>query len=360
MNIPKLYSRDKMNRIREWSIYTEGDKYIVYHGVQGGKFQKDVVQVVPKNLGKSNETTPDQQAMAEAISKWQKQKDKGYRETIQELDELPFLPMLAHEFEEKRVTYPVLIQREFDGVRCFGEGENLLSRKRKEFYYLDHIRKWTKFIYDEFNVIPDGELYSEEENFETIISKVKQQKKAPENQESIKYMIYDIFPEYDKNMDQFQRAVLLKDIYNKINNIGNNSVVLADTYRASSLDEIDRFHDKFTKEGYEGAIVRNKSGLYVCERSYDLLKYKKFIDEDFKIVGIGEGVGRDKGLAIFELELKYGRTFKARPEGSNENREEIFKNQDKYLGKLANVRFFSYTAYGVPRFPVVTGTRDYE
>ena len=95
MEIKTLYGLDKKDSFKVWSIRTEGDELIIVHGKEGGKMQTKREIVKGKNIGRANETTPAEQAELEAMSRWRKQIDKGYRETKEELTELPLLPTLV-------------------------------------------------------------------------------------------------------------------------------------------------------------------------------------------------------------------------------------------------------------------------
>ena len=113
--------------------------------------------------------------------------------------------------------------------------------------------------------------------------------------------------------------------------------------------------------GFEGLILRNCNGIYeVNKRSYDLQKYKHFIDEEFDIIDFTEGTGDEKGLIIFICETKSGKTFSVRPKGNHEYRKELFDNGDYLIGKKLTVMFQEYSGEGVPRFPVGITIRDYE
>ena len=57
-------------------------------------------RVTGKNNGRSNATTPREQAISEVTSMMQKQIDKGYVEPGQKTKILP-LPMLAHKFSDR-------------------------------------------------------------------------------------------------------------------------------------------------------------------------------------------------------------------------------------------------------------------
>ena len=79
MKLDKLYDLAKTGKIKVWSIRTEGNKIITEHGYENGNLTtKTKIIHKGKNIGKSNETTPEQQAASEAKSKWQKKLDSGY------------------------------------------------------------------------------------------------------------------------------------------------------------------------------------------------------------------------------------------------------------------------------------------
>jgi hypothetical protein len=53
-----------------------------------------------------------------------------------------------------------------------------------------------------------------------------------------------------------------------------------------------------------------------------------------------------------------GKAFKAGVKMSHEDREDLLTNKDKYIGKIANVRYFELTDDGIPRFPVMIGIHE--
>jgi ATP-dependent DNA ligase len=122
-----------------------------------------------------------------------------------------------------------------------------------------------------------------------------------------------------------------------------------------------RLHDKYVREGYEGLILRNKDGLYkIGQRSSDLLKYKEFLDEEFRIVGHTIGDGVEAGCVIWTCVTKEGHQFSVRPRGTHEERIEAVKTAAKQIGKKLTVRFQEWTEDKKPRFPVGLAIRDYE
>jgi DNA ligase-1 len=138
------------------------------------------------------------------------------------------------------------------------------------------------------------------------------------------------------------------------------------TENCESENEIKSFHDKYTKKGYEGLIIRNKKGGYQeSYRSKNLQKYKEFVDDEFEIVGYTDGTGIEKDLVIWTCKTKTGNTFQVRPKGTHDERRDLFINGQRYVGKYLTVVYQELTNDGIPRFPTTlhggkADIRDYE
>src|ERR1700677_3961813 len=117
MEFKTLYKKTSTGAIQYWEIYvlenpdhSKGYDIWTKYGQVGGKEQKTVDIILEgKNIGKANETSPLQQAKAEAEATWTKKKKSGYVESIasaqdDETDALiegGILPMLAHTFDKQ-------------------------------------------------------------------------------------------------------------------------------------------------------------------------------------------------------------------------------------------------------------------
>ena len=125
MQLPILYRKSSKGKTQQWKVWTEDNVIFTEYGVKEGKLQTTSKSVKGKNIGKANETTPVQQAEAEAKSMWQKRLDQRYRQTLEEIEEIVFLPMLAHDFTKQKtpIEYPVDVQPKLDGVRCMAYRE---------------------------------------------------------------------------------------------------------------------------------------------------------------------------------------------------------------------------------------------
>ena len=102
--LPTLYKFDTKGKLREWTMVIEQDSFHAVKGLVGGKLTEDKPRFCEaKNVGRSNETSPEQQAENEAQSKWQKKIDSGYGETEEQAKEKKFYePMLAHKYEDRK------------------------------------------------------------------------------------------------------------------------------------------------------------------------------------------------------------------------------------------------------------------
>jgi DNA ligase-1 len=367
MALPTLYAKSKTGKDQVWNIEVIGNVIRTSYGYKDGAITVNEKTVDKgKNIGKKNETTPEQQATAEARSLWDKKKTTGYAESMeasvvpqmgkQEMEHHgKILPMLAHEHGKrgKDIVFPCFVQAKLDGVRCIYNNGVLTSRMGKEFTALDHITGALAGC----KLVLDGELYSDTLTFQQFVGLVRKTKHNEAEKKllvQVKYWIYDCV-----NSQPFEgRLETLRQFFSTRH---DDIVKLLPTEEAKTKEDLKRFHDKYVAEGAEGLIIRNKAGLYqLAARSADLQKYKEFKDDEFEVTGFTEGEGLDKGLVIWICKTKEGRTFNVRPRGTHAERAEFFKNGQTYVGKMLTVRFQELTGDGIPRFPVGIAFRDYE
>jgi ATP-dependent DNA ligase len=357
MKFPILYHKGKTGALVQWTVWTESNIIFAEHGQVGGKLQiTPGIECSGKNIGKSNETTPEQQAIAEAKAMWTFKVERKYSETKEDAQEEVFLPMLAGKFttRKNKIIYPVSVQRKIDGLRCVaswsGDNIRLMSRSGKDLN-LPHIQKELESFLPR-EVVLDGELYTHGIPFQTVTSWIK--KLQPESQ-NIRYLVYDC-PEYcgvsKVWMDRLKDLKIL--FVNKHKNID-----LLETHTARNEEEVQNLQKQFVQEGYEGAIIRINTGQYLYGfRSNDLLKLKDFDDAEFKVVGFEKGIGKFENVPIFVCETKEGKTFKVTPKGTQDYREKLLKNIKKFIGKQLTVRYFGVSQDLIPRFPVGISFRE--
>jgi DNA ligase-1 len=125
MIYPTLYKQNKNSSIQSWSIWTENNIIFTKFGILNGAQQVSQKIILSKNVGSSNETSPDEQAEKEALSTWKHKLKSHYSETISY--EKHIAPMLAAKFEDHkhRLSYYVDVQPKLDG--CVFRTTNVLT-----------------------------------------------------------------------------------------------------------------------------------------------------------------------------------------------------------------------------------------
>lgn len=349
-----------------WRVRTEGADIVTEYGLVDGEKQFARKTATPKNVGRSNATTAEEQAVLEARAMWQKRRDRKYAESIEEAKKELIRPMLATEFEkrkDKNVTYPAYIQRKLDGVRALAfwdEGKiEIMSRNGKSWRDIgtvEHIAKALERILPE-ELIFDGEIYAHGESFQQTTRLVKKYREGLSEQ--LYLHVYDIIDRGALETPFSERYLRFEWLEEQIEPHDPLEVVRSELVH--SEDEVYERQAAFMEEGFEGAIVRTGTGHYQYgARSFDLLKVKSFLDAEYEIVGHKDGIGKFEGAIIWVCRLPTGATFDVVPMGSMEERRAWFEEGDSHYGSMLKVRYFEVSEDGVPRFPVGEGIRAAE
>ena len=272
-----------------------------------------------------------------------------------------YYPMLAHRYNEKKgdIKFPCFVQPKLDGVRCVVVGNKLYSRNGNRFPVLPHIENELK-LYNKNNLILDGELFTDDINFEKIVGLVKKYKKSEEDEKNSLKIYLNVFDYIDSKLPFNKRLINLNQFFEKNKNM--KYIKQVKTEECPQEKNIEEFLEKYTKEKYEGLIIRNKSGLYEENtRSVHLQKLKKFIDEEFEIIDYTTpDQGKEVGCVIWICRTKEGKQFSVRPSGNYQERKKLYREAKKYIGKMLTIRYQELTNGHVPRFPVGVTIRDYE
>ena len=358
-----LYHQGKTGAIVQWDIWTEGADICTEYGQMGGKMQTSRKTATPKNVGRANATTAEEQAVLEAKAMHKKRLDGKYSLTIEDAKKEVFLPMLAGDFEKRKdkVTYPVDVQPKLDGVRCLaywdGDSIKLMSRGGKQWECCDHIIEALNRIGMPKGMVLDGELYIHGSTFQDITKLVK--KLRPESVD-VEFHVYDV-PRVDGDVgdwsERFEMLDMLRESFQD-----EYCLQIVPTWTAHNEEDVYKLQSEYLEKGYEGAIVRESDGEYrFGYRSRSLLKVKNFTDSEYPIVGFTTGVGRFDGSVVWICETWNPRgdrlEFKVVPQGTMEERQEAYQNADENIGDMLKVKYFELTADGVPRFPVGLGIR---
>jgi DNA ligase-1 len=364
MNIrEKLYKRTATGATQVWWMETGGARYRTHSGQLNGKITTTEWTVTKgKNIGRSNETTPEVQAHLEVEAAYTLKRKGGYRDTPDDAQsDVSFKPMLAKKYEdyaddvrtELKRGGIVYSQPKLDGIRCIGTPDGLFSRQGNRIVAVPHIEDSVRLVLSRNpGVILDGELYNHElkADFNTIVSLVKKQKPTEKDllnsKAMIQYHVYDISGSTRGEHPFAKRYEFVEDI-----NMMGAYLHAVPTHNILDEGTLDAFYEEYIEHGYEGQMIR-LHGPYEQKRSKLLLKRKEFMDDEYEVVDIQEGDGNASGMAKRAvLSLGDGRQFKADIVGERNRLREILAVKNRLIGKQATIEFFRLTPDGVPRFP---------
>lgn len=409
---PTLYKTTKTGKVHYWKCSIEKNIITRSDGDVAGKEKTTTREISGNSLRNS-----EQQAALESEKYWILQLDKGYKpdpkdkigtevydyvmsqksknggmnrgvkmysETEIKVTttagykdySVSHYPMLSQKYLDhmETITFPVLVQAKCDGMRCMTYLENdnvvLESRNGKSYVHLNHIREDLKKILKP-GIVLDGELYIHHlfredgklnsssgkplknvERYQFLSESCKITRTLPHEYENlVQYWIFDILDMTKTNLERN------KEVKHIMKGYKGSTLVLLPTHTADSHDKIEEFMVSYLEKDYEGVMIRNPNAIYVSKKGYhcrDLLKYKRFFDEEWVIVDAEQCQGTQKGAVTWICELN-GKQVKAKQMGTVEASRKYYKDfldsPETFIGKHINIRFNETTKDGIPRFP---------
>ncbi len=352
-------------KIGSWEIWTDG---AMVHSrafkVLGGNPIGNCYEAKAKNVGRSNETTPAQQAVLESISKAKLKRDKGYVDSLDKADApvsntlgLP-LPMLAKPFDKVKPEsinwQSAYVQPKLDGHRALFKDGVLYSRQGKELENCDHI---VLAIQESGlgHLHLDGELYLHGKTLQELSRMVK---KWTRSTLTLEYHIYDIVDDR-KFLD---RAMTLA----ATNPLSWDPVLqIVDTLSISDESMLTAEHERNRAAGYEGTMLRHGNTPYRDgKRCSSLLKLKEFHDAEFKVVGVEEGkpyikAGKTYQVPVWICEAPNGETFNVTAAGTMQEKDDQFNNRHNLIfNKPLTVKYHNLSKDGIPQLPIALRWRE--
>ncbi len=359
-----ILKRDSLGKLRSWQFEVNGGAYRTIAGMVGGaQVESGWTICQPKNVGRTNATTAEQQALAEGEAELNKKLDREYRRTEPELEAVPPSPMLAQDFgKQKKIAYPVAAQPKLDGIRSMVSRHGAFSREYQQHKSVEHILEALAPVFERYpELVLDGELYNHDlkDDFNTITSLVRREKtteaQRAQARSLIQFHVYDM--PHLNSFDFILRFGHLKKIMGEFPHLAP-LVQLVPTDEARNVEELDALNARYLEAGYEGQMVRLDLPYEFDKRSKSLLKRKVFETAEFKVKSIEEGLGNWAGCAkrvVLEVPGAPEGECGAGLRGTQEFAKVLLA--DAQIGVLpaeATVRYFGRTPDGSLRFPVVT------
>ena len=292
---------------------------------------------------------------------------------------------LASKFDPKKhiLNSDWVIERKLDGVRC-----NVINRDGIIKCYSRQGKEITTLgkLVDELtgrlpsNMVLDGEICLVDdkglESFQGIMKEIKRKDHTIENPLllAFDYLTLEEFEAKKGTLHYTARMEMLKEWYslqnwNTSNKVAKHlSIVNYEFYSPKVLEE---WNERVKEYHWEGLMFRKDVG-YEGKRSQNLLKYKMFMDEEFKVLGVEEGDAQEviDGVAhkikcVGSLVIEYkGNKVNVGTGLSLEQRKKWYTNPEEIVGKTITVKFFEPTqnqdgSWSL-RFPVLKAVYDGE
>lgn len=398
-----LVSKDSKGKIRVVEIFYEGDEatriYTIYRytGQFEGKLTTQPKIVVDK--GKATRNIHEQvELQFKALVKGYK--DKGYIELENEIDNYSsedlyklfgdapagtngvVKPMLAKQADKVTKTdifnKKWIASRKIDGLRCIiylGDDDKLHTSSRGATNYdsamfeiLTH-PSLIKLFKNNKGLMLDGECYHHGYTLQQINSIARTQKVA-KDLEVLQFYWYDIV---DLNNPFKSRLAKMKSLAIELKEYGSEigwepdrmfkenelRIQFVPQVEVSGWDNMMKLHNEYVSEGWEGLVIRDPERPYKPNgRTNDMIKIKVYKDDCFKVVGKEAGLRGSEDM-VFIMQMPDGRTFKAKPFGDREQKQEYWINfEEKYNGHIGECKFFYYSDDGIPLQPAFKAFRD--
>lgn len=357
-----LYRYDVHGNIRFWRAQRKGNAYRSVTGVvNGAHVESDWRYAEPKNVGRSNATTAEEQAHAEIDANYRKRLELGWSYDPATSGANFIKPMLAAKYEdEKHRIDPdtiVYLQPKLDGIRCVISEAGMFTRNGKPIVSCAHIWYRLKNLFDLHpDLVLDGELYNHElkNNFNAITSMVRRQRMSEEElvicQSLVQYHVYDGWVDPGKRFAERRRDVLTLLLTQNAMPDGGPVVPVETVQFTHSGIDADNLYEKWLADGYEGMMVRLDTP-YENKRTRALLKRKPDETAEFPVVRVEEGVGNWSGkVKRFVIRLSDGSEQGA---GVRGNMSSLMDLVTQSCPDWATVKYQNITPDGKLRFPVV-------
>lgn len=288
-------------------------------------------------------------------------------------------PMLAGEAVLEKLRFPLLASPKLDGLRGLVHEGKLLSRSLK---LIPNRFVQSKFALKEFEGF-DGELIVGEPTAKNCYRCSTSAIMAHGGMPFVTFYVFDLHNYPYPYMD---RLKALRMRMGRSPKVTGANMVLLEHMMISDLDALLDYENTLLNKGFEGVILRDPEGPYKYGRSSTnegiMLKLKRFSDAEAEIIGFDEQMHNANEAQVNELGRTKRSTAKAGLSGKDTlgalvcrdlessvefrigtgmddaEKQHIWDNQKKYMGKIVKYKSFKIGVKDAPRHPVFLGFRD--
>jgi DNA ligase-1 len=307
-------------------------------------------------------------------------------------------PLLADDWIESKVSFPLCAQPKVDGVRALNMLGKITARSLKPFGN----RYINSFFSHSALIGFDGEMAAERETHPDLCRLTTSAMSSHNGQPYTLWWLFDYVTVETRELPYHLRFSLLNT---RVGEIQRNFPMLGErlrimpSFEIQNMDMLNSFDEKWLIEGYEGTILRNPNASHKQGRSGTkpiLWRIKRFVDFEFTVTEIIEGEENQNAAQINELGLQFrsshkdnkvangmigamlGKTLTVVKDPttgavlfdagqdvkvgagclSHEQRRYYFEHQDEFKSKLHKAKFFPKGIKDKPRFPTWQTFKD--
>lgn len=211
------------------------------------------------------------------------------------------------------------------------------------------------------SIVLEGEVMAGNNDFQTLSTQIN--RKDNVNTKGYYYAVFDILSMKDFETGKFvhtqeERHNVLIEMVPLIQQECGLEVRVLPKKRLNlntkkGHEEMARMLKESLQNGGDGLMLKDPKGVYEKKRSKYWMKLKPYVDVTVKITGFYEGEGKNKGRLggvigegnDLDPRSNTYKNIKTECGGgwSDELREDIWKNQKAYLGRLIEVRGLDFT-----------------
>lgn len=254
---------------------------------------------------------------------------------------LAFDPMLVNKYKGDENLSGWVMSEKLQGVRGLWDGKTLKNRAGNIIPAPDFFTK----CYPDFAI--DGEIYSYKLPYEDITAATKGQN--PNAWIKIKHYIFDV-PEAEGGL--MQRLAVLQEYLDKNK---CDTIKIIPQLPAISHKNMENYYNEIVTRNGQGVIVRDPNAPYKGGRSNKILKFKKQLDDECKILDYNNGTGKFSStiISLTCKNLKDDKIFKIKS-----GIDKKVRNNPPKKGTIITYKYHGIKDDGSPKNPVFLYARE--
>ena len=294
-------------------------------------------------------------------------------------------PMLATDWDEEKVSFPLWMEPKIDGVRAINLQGNMTGRSLKSFKNVAITEEFSNPYFKGF----DGEMAAEDERHPRLCNLTTS---ALNTIKGHPYVLWHVFDFVTADTILLPYRLRWKAMANRVEAMKAQRVPSAEKLRpvpysiVTSLPQIEEMDAWYLEQGYEGSILRDPDATYkfgratVREGSY--LRIKRFIEKEAVVKRVVEGDSNQNEATINALGQTERSTHMANmvPNGmvgalecvdmetrkditvaagcmDHATRRDYFQHQEKIVGQIIKYKTFPKGVKDKPRMPTFQSIR---